>query len=177
MLLESEKIFFRTNDSKVSKFNIKSQYILFKFSQEKKKEKVLKSQKYLSWYLWQIVYLHLSFTHTHYLHTVMELDMYYKVIGSLVVIAVVVIGWRILNWVWLRPKKLEKILRNQGFKGSSYRLLYGDLKQVAAARKQARSKPINLHDDFLLRATPTSYTAISQHGKHFFTFSTYLMHS
>ncbi|KAK1404868.1 Secologanin synthase [Heracleum sosnowskyi] len=95
----------------------------------------------------------------------MELNMYYKVIGSLCVIAVVVLGWRILNWVWLRPKKLEKILRNQGFKGNSYRLLYGDIKQLAAVRKEARSKPINLSDDILLRATPTSYTAISQHGK------------
>ncbi|KAL1821355.1 hypothetical protein ACET3Z_016224 [Daucus carota] len=95
----------------------------------------------------------------------MELDIYFKVIGSLVLAYVVVLAWRLLNWIWIRPKKLEKILRNQGFKGNPYRLLYGDVKELAAARKEARSKPISLSDDIIPRATPTVFTAISKHGK------------
>ncbi|KAL8131899.1 hypothetical protein AgCh_007707 [Apium graveolens] len=77
----------------------------------------------------------------------------------------VLIVWRILNWVWFEPKKLQKILRDQGFKGNSYRLLFGDIKQLAAAKKEAGSKPINLFDDFLPRAAPTVFTTINQHGK------------
>lgn len=91
--------------------------------------------------------------------------MYFKVIGSLCLAYVVVTAWRILNWVWFEPKKLEKILRDQGFKGNSYRLLFGDMKQLAAAKKESGSKPINLSDDFLPRVAPTVCTAISQHGK------------
>ena len=103
----------------------------------------------------------------------MELDIYFKLIGSLALAYVVVTAWRLLNWIWIRPKKLEKILRNQGFKGNPYRLLYGDVKELAAARKEARSKPISLSDDIIPRVTPTIYTAISKHGTCF----RFLIHS
>ncbi|KAK1404867.1 11-oxo-beta-amyrin 30-oxidase [Heracleum sosnowskyi] len=86
-------------------------------------------------------------------------------IGSLCLGVLVLTAWRILNWVWIKPKKLEKILRAQGFKGNSYRLLFGDIKQLAAAKKEAGSKPINLADDILPRVAPTVVTAIRQHGK------------
>ncbi|KAL8131898.1 cytochrome P450 CYP72A219-like [Apium graveolens] len=95
----------------------------------------------------------------------MELDMYLKIIGSLCLAYVVMKAWKLLNWIWIRPKRLEKILRNQGFKGNPYRLLYGDVKELAAARKLARTKPINLDDDILPRVTPTIFTVISKHGK------------
>lgn len=97
----------------------------------------------------------------------MELDIYLKVTGSLFLAYVVVIAWRLLNWVWIKPKRLEKILRNQGFKGSSYKLLYGDMKELAAAKKLARSKPISLSDDFLPLAAPTVHMAMSKHGDQF----------
>ena len=80
---------------------------------------------------------------------------------------VVVVAWRLLNWVWIRPKKLEKMLRDQGFKGNSYRLLYGDIRELAALKKQARSKRIGLSDDFLPLVAPTVHAAISKHGKQF----------
>ncbi|CAK9325298.1 unnamed protein product [Citrullus colocynthis] len=38
----------------------------------------------------------------------------------------------------LRPKKLEKLLRRQGFAGNTYRILYGDLKDEAAMREQPK---------------------------------------
>ncbi|KAK1583570.1 hypothetical protein Q3G72_025111 [Acer saccharum] len=39
---------------------------------------------------------------------------------SIVVVAVVTWAWRVVNWVWLRPKKMEKYLRQQGLSGNSY---------------------------------------------------------
>lgn len=81
-------------------------------------------------------------------------------ITSLCVTVVIIIGWRILNWVWIRPKKLEKIVRNQGFKGSSYRLLYGDTKDFPAIEKEAVSKPINLSDDFIPRGALSIFLSL-----------------
>ncbi|KAG9146413.1 hypothetical protein Leryth_020137 [Lithospermum erythrorhizon] len=40
-------------------------------------------------------------------------------------------AWRILNWAWLKPKKLEKLLKEQGFRGNSYKLLIGDLRDMS----------------------------------------------
>ena len=45
------------------------------------------------------------------------------VISILVAIAVLVWTWKVVNWLWLRPKKLEKLLRKQGLQGTSYTLL------------------------------------------------------
>ncbi|KVI05264.1 cytochrome P450 [Cynara cardunculus var. scolymus] len=36
----------------------------------------------------------------------------------------------ILNLLWLKPKKIEKFLRDQGLEGTPYRLLFGDLKEM-----------------------------------------------
>ncbi|RVW66300.1 Cytochrome P450 72C1 [Vitis vinifera] len=37
--------------------------------------------------------------------------------------------WRLLNWGWLRPKRLERCLREQGLAGNSYRLYMGTSKR------------------------------------------------
>lgn len=50
-------------------------------------------------------------------------------VGCLVAVVLMVWAWRVLKWAWFVPKKLEKKLREQGFKGNSYRLLVGDVKE------------------------------------------------
>ncbi|CAK9322667.1 unnamed protein product [Citrullus colocynthis] len=78
-------------------------------------------------------------------------------------------GCRVVNWVWVRPKKLEKFLRQQGLAGNSYRFLLGDTKEIAAAIHQARSQPMTFSHDIAPRATPTSHTTIHKYGKDSFT--------
>jgi len=73
-------------------------------------------------------------------------------------------AWRILNWIWLKPKKLEKLLREQGLKGNSYRLLVGDIKDLLKIRKEATSKPINLSDDIVPRVYPFVQQSVAKHG-------------
>ena len=73
-------------------------------------------------------------------------------------------AWSVLNWVWLRPKKLERCLRKQGLKGNSYRLLYGDLKENSMMTKEVNSRPINLSDDILPRVIPLSHKSAVIHG-------------
>nr|APZ88352.1 cytochrome P450 CYP72A509 [Eleutherococcus senticosus] len=93
------------------------------------------------------------------------MDLILNLVVSCCAIVVVIFGWRIFNFLWLRPKKLEKILRQQGFDGNSYRLLFGDLKDTAEIRKEAKSKPINLCDDILPRAAPVIHNTFKKYGK------------
>ncbi|XP_027127468.1 cytochrome P450 CYP72A219-like [Coffea arabica] len=79
--------------------------------------------------------------------------------------AILVVAWRVLNWVWLRPKKLEKRLKEQGLKGNPYRLLYGDFKEISTLIREAQSKPINLSDDILPRILPALPDALKKYGK------------
>ncbi|KAB2605422.1 cytochrome P450 CYP72A219-like [Pyrus ussuriensis x Pyrus communis] len=62
---------------------------------------------------------------------------------TVVLVSIVAWAWSLLNWVWFRPKKLERYLRQQGLAGNSYRLLFGDLKEISMIHKQVRSKPMN----------------------------------
>ncbi|CAI9286549.1 unnamed protein product [Lactuca saligna] len=74
----------------------------------------------------------------------------------LLLASVAVIGgawwlWTVVQWVWLRPKAIEKCLRKQGLNGPAYRLLHGDMNQMATMARHAamNSKPISFSDDFL----------------------------
>ncbi|CAL5406655.1 unnamed protein product [Camellia sinensis] len=79
-------------------------------------------------------------------------------------------SWRILNWVWLRPKKLESCLRKQGLNGNSYKLFFGDIKENSAMTKEASSTRISISDDAVpSRVLPFLHTQISNYGKKSFT--------
>ncbi|KAL9273977.1 Cytochrome P450 CYP72A219-like protein [Drosera capensis] len=76
--------------------------------------------------------------------------------------------WRLFEWVWLKPKALEKQLRQQGLSGNPYRFLYGDTNDRATMALQATSKPIALTDDYVPRVIPFQYHTIKKHGNHAF---------
>ncbi|KAL3509066.1 hypothetical protein ACH5RR_028467 [Cinchona calisaya] len=78
---------------------------------------------------------------------------------------VLVFVWRALNWVWFRPKWLEKRLREEGLRGNPYKFLYGDFKEISAMCKQAHSKPISLSDDVVPRVVPHFLGAVKKYGK------------
>ncbi|XP_076918829.1 cytochrome P450 CYP72A219-like [Bidens hawaiensis] len=74
--------------------------------------------------------------------------------------------WRILNWLWFKPKKIEKYLKDQGLKGTPYRFLYGDLKEMM---NEAKSKPINFSHDIAPRVSPFFHKSLTTLGKSCFT--------
>nr|GLL22760.1 cytochrome P450 CYP72A219-like [Ipomoea trifida] len=80
------------------------------------------------------------------------------------VAAVVIWASRVVQWVWLKPRKVEKWLRQQGLNGSSYRVFYGDTKEMATLSAKAKSKPINLSDDILPRVLPFYHLAVTKYG-------------
>ncbi|KAL3733978.1 hypothetical protein ACJRO7_023344 [Eucalyptus globulus] len=63
-------------------------------------------------------------------------------------------AWRVVNSVWLRPKRLERLLRQQGLSGKPYTFLFGDLKENSRLLKEAYSKPITIFDDIKPRLLP-----------------------
>ncbi|XP_019193510.1 PREDICTED: cytochrome P450 CYP72A219-like [Ipomoea nil] len=76
--------------------------------------------------------------------------------------------WRVLNWAWFRPRKLQKCLRQQGLKGNKYKFIFGDLKQLTKTTKEAKSKPMNLSDDISPRVFPFFIDAIHKNGENSF---------
>ncbi|PIN05964.1 Secologanin synthase [Handroanthus impetiginosus] len=86
---------------------------------------------------------------------------------SCAVIALVY-AWKILNRVWFRPKNLEKCFRQQGFKGNSYRVLLGDLKEMRMMMKEANSRPINFSNDIVPRVLPFTHRTLKNYGQNCF---------
>ncbi|CAH1424612.1 unnamed protein product, partial [Lactuca virosa] len=71
--------------------------------------------------------------------------------------------WRISNWLWFKPKKIEKFLRDQGLRGNSYRFVFGDLKEMMQMTRGAKSKPMNLTHDIVPRVLPFIHKSIATH--------------
>ncbi|KAM7266891.1 hypothetical protein ACFE04_009057 [Oxalis oulophora] len=61
---------------------------------------------------------------------------------SIILVVVSIIGWRVADWLWLKPKRLEKCLWQQGLRGNRYRLLVGDLKDLVRLTTDAKSRPM-----------------------------------
>ncbi|KAM7497861.1 hypothetical protein LguiA_022275 [Lonicera macranthoides] len=95
----------------------------------------------------------------------MRMDLGYNSFAVSCALVLILWGCRVLNWVWFRPKKIEKCLRKQGLKGKSYRVLYGDSKESAIMVKEANSKPINIFDDIVPRVMPFLRKTINVYGK------------
>uniref|UniRef100_A0A7N0VDK6 Cytochrome P450 n=1 Tax=Kalanchoe fedtschenkoi TaxID=63787 RepID=A0A7N0VDK6_KALFE len=74
------------------------------------------------------------------------------------------LAYRFVDRVWLKPKRLENCLKRQGLSGSSYRLLFGDLREESEACAEANSKPINLSDDIVPRLLPFVNLRIQKFG-------------
>ncbi|KAF1885439.1 hypothetical protein Lal_00029328 [Lupinus albus] len=87
---------------------------------------------------------------------------------AVIVIIVLTWAWKVLNWLWLKPKKLERLLREQGLKGNPYRILVGDVSDMLKMRKEAKYKPMTLSHDIIPRVLPFVYQSVIKHGKNSF---------
>uniref|UniRef100_A0A1W7HBR2 Cytochrome P450 n=1 Tax=Scoparia dulcis TaxID=107240 RepID=A0A1W7HBR2_SCODU len=90
--------------------------------------------------------------------------LFFQIIGVCLASWLLICTWRALNLLWLKPKKLEKCLRQQGLKGNSYRFLYGDFKEMESTLGEANSKPICLEDDTKQRVIPFYLNTIKKYG-------------
>ncbi|KAK9674534.1 hypothetical protein RND81_12G239000 [Saponaria officinalis] len=91
---------------------------------------------------------------------------------SLICILVVTFSWNIFKWLWLNPKKLEKILKNQGFQGNNYKLFYGDSIEKAQMRNQTLSKPMShFTNDYISRSHSFYHHIVKNYGAKSFTWN------
>ncbi|KAH6785337.1 hypothetical protein C2S51_037792 [Perilla frutescens var. frutescens] len=91
-----------------------------------------------------------------------------SILVSILVAGLIAWGVKLLNWVWLRPKRLERLLRQQGLNGNSYRLLLGDMKDLISAVKHEQFKPIQLSDNLPPHIFPYFYQIIAKYGENCF---------
>ncbi|KAI3695998.1 hypothetical protein L1987_79004 [Smallanthus sonchifolius] len=77
--------------------------------------------------------------------------------------------WRISNRLWFKPKKIEKFLKDQGLKGTPYKFMYGDLKEMVQMMSEAKSKPMNLTHDIAFRVSPFFHKTLTTLGMSCFT--------
>lgn len=83
----------------------------------------------------------------------------------LILILALIWVWKKFNSLWLTPKRLEKILREQGLRGSPYRFKVGDTKETLKMQMQAMSKPMNLFsNDIGPRVSPYDHYIVNKHG-------------
>ncbi|CAH9116696.1 unnamed protein product [Cuscuta europaea] len=75
--------------------------------------------------------------------------------------------WGMLDWVWLKPRRLERCLKKQGLKGNPYRILHGDMKESCRMISDAvNSQPMSPSDDDIApKLLPHFLQIISKYGK------------
>ncbi|KAI4320688.1 hypothetical protein MLD38_034142 [Melastoma candidum] len=88
---------------------------------------------------------------------------------SCVLLLIVRWGWRAADWLWMKPRKLERILRLQGLSGNPYRFLFGDLRENSRLSKEVKSRPITLSDDPMPRLLSFIHHSVKNYGKDSFT--------
>ncbi|PKU61253.1 Secologanin synthase [Dendrobium catenatum] len=74
------------------------------------------------------------------------------------------VGWSAAEWLWFQPRRLERKLRAQGIRGSRYRLLYGDLKEIGNLVGEARRKPLPLSHRIVDRVVPHFTRTVDLYG-------------
>ncbi|XP_057791214.1 cytochrome P450 716A67-like [Salvia miltiorrhiza] len=98
----------------------------------------------------------------------MEATTFGVVVTTIVVAASVTWVAKLLNTLWFHPRKLEKLLRQQGFIGNPYRLLLGDMKDYIKAVKEEQPRSIPLSDQIMPHVFAYEHRIISKYGPNSF---------
>ncbi|CAN0909010.1 Cytochrome P450 CYP72A616 [Linum grandiflorum] len=65
---------------------------------------------------------------------------------------------------WWKPKSLERKLKQQGIKGTSYKPLFGDLKDFITCITESWSKPVSLSHRIAGRVDPFTLSIVQKYG-------------
>ncbi|XP_071730081.1 cytochrome P450 CYP72A219-like [Rutidosis leptorrhynchoides] len=88
-----------------------------------------------------------------------------KIVLAVVMVVMGIWVRKLIIWAWLKPKKLEKWLKKEGYKGNSYKPVIGDLKEFATMMKEAKSKAMPISHDIMPYALPFDHHIINKYGK------------
>ncbi|KAL9232496.1 hypothetical protein vseg_007604 [Gypsophila vaccaria] len=84
------------------------------------------------------------------------------------IILTMVLIWKAMKILLLKPMKIEKWFRKQGIKGNPYKPFVGDIKELVKLTKASMLKPINICDNTLPRVMAFVHHTIQTHGKNCF---------
>ncbi|EPS69617.1 hypothetical protein M569_05150 [Genlisea aurea] len=87
---------------------------------------------------------------------------------SVLLLGLITLVVKLLNWVWFRPKRLEKLLRKQGLHGNPYRFLLGDVRDMMNVTRDEQLRSIRFSDHLLPHILPFYHGVITKHGKNSF---------
>ncbi|XP_054814448.1 cytochrome P450 72A397-like [Prosopis cineraria] len=92
------------------------------------------------------------------------------IVASLVAAIIVVRwAWKMMRWLWLNPKRVEKVLREQGLEANPYRLGIGDLREMVKMIEETRSKPMmSLSHDIAPHLLSFVLHTLNKYGKNAF---------
>ncbi|KAJ1410276.1 Cytochrome P450 [Sesbania bispinosa] len=71
---------------------------------------------------------------------------------------------KLFSKFWWSPKRVEKQLRKQGVRGTSYKLFNGDVELLKKHTMEALSKPINLNHHIVPRVMPFFHEMVEKNG-------------
>ncbi|KAJ8760493.1 hypothetical protein K2173_015160 [Erythroxylum novogranatense] len=74
---------------------------------------------------------------------------------------------KFLDKVWRRPIHVQSVLRSQGVKGPSYKILHGNIKEIHVMRNKMLSSPMELSHQIYPRILPHVYLWTKLHGKNY----------
>ncbi|KAL1337730.1 hypothetical protein HN51_032422 [Arachis hypogaea] len=72
---------------------------------------------------------------------------------------------KLVHEMWWKPRRMEKMLRQQGIRGSSYRVINGDISVMNKCDRVAASKAITLNHQIVPRVFPFYHNMIQQYGE------------
>nr|UNP59807.1 schizocycline synthase [Camptotheca acuminata] len=72
---------------------------------------------------------------------------------------------RVSYSLWWEPKRLERRLKQQGIRGTPYKMLIGEMKEFVKQITEAWSKPLNLTHQIVPRVDPFTHNIVQKYGK------------
>ncbi|KAK3023351.1 hypothetical protein RJ639_042749 [Escallonia herrerae] len=92
-------------------------------------------------------------------------SLFFSALGFSCLLLILYCMQRTFNSIWWKPKSLEKHLKQQGIGGTSYKFLYGDMKDLKRMMMEAWSKPMALSHQIAPRVNPFYHQMVQNHGK------------
>lgn len=71
---------------------------------------------------------------------------------------------KVSHLVWWKPKRLERNLKQLGIRGTPYKLLVGDMKELVRLTTEAWSKPLSLTHQIVPRVDPFTLNNFQKYG-------------
>ncbi|KAK3040388.1 hypothetical protein RJ639_026793, partial [Escallonia herrerae] len=94
----------------------------------------------------------------------MEQTMPHSVVISSFILFLYCIA-RVSYTIWWKPKRLERHLKQQGIRGTRYKLLFGDMKDLVKQITEAWSSPLDISHHIVSRVDPFTNNIFQKYGK------------